>query len=245
MTGEPGPGDLAATLSLADWRRSIGTLYAEVRRLAADDPATALAHWRAVREEMFRNHPQSPVPVADRAAFRARHFEHDPDLRFVLTVEPLVAAAPTSGLAVGAIDFGSAPTVDLPVSGTGSATMSFHRFGAVTVPFAAGPRRLELFWMEGYAGGLFLPFRDATNGSETYGAGRYLLDGAKSADLGGYLPDGDGDGEANAGADGARLILDFNFAFQPSCAFDPRFACPLSPPSNRIDFPIRAGERLA
>ena len=62
--------------------------------------------------------------------------------------------------------------------------MAFRRFGAVTIPFPSGPRRLELFWMEGYAGGLFLPFRDATNGRETYGAGRYLLDAAKSADLG-------------------------------------------------------------
>jgi uncharacterized protein (DUF1684 family) len=85
--------------------------------------------------------------------------------------------------------------------------------------------------MSGYAGGLFIPFRDATNGSETYGAGRYLIDGAKSADLG---------GDATRGA----LILDFNFAFHPSCAFDPKWACPLAPPANRLDIPIRAGERL-
>jgi uncharacterized protein (DUF1684 family) len=110
--------------------------------------------------------------------------------------------------------------------------MAFRRFGVVTIPFAAGPRRLELYWMEGYAGGLFLPFRDATNGTETYGAGRYLLDAAKSADLG---------GDRAAGT----LILDFNFAYQPSCAFDPKWACPLAPPSNRLDVPIRAGERLA
>jgi uncharacterized protein (DUF1684 family) len=85
--------------------------------------------------------------------------------------------------------------------------------------------------MAGYAGGLFLPFRDATNGTETYGAGRYLLDAAKSADLG-------GDPERRS------LILDFNFAFQPSCAFDPRWSCPLSPPENRLDLRIEAGERL-
>jgi uncharacterized protein (DUF1684 family) len=86
--------------------------------------------------------------------------------------------------------------------------------------------------MEGYTGGLFLAFRDATGGVESYVAGRYLLDGAKSADLGG---------------DPARgtLVLDFNFAYQPSCAFDPRWACPLAPAENRLDLPIRAGERLA
>ena len=74
-------------------------------------------------------------------------------------------------------------------------------------------------------------FRDATNGQETYGAGRYLLDSAKSADLGGDRENG-------------TLVLDFNFSFQPSCAFDPKWACPLAPPENRIDAPIRAGERL-
>ena len=88
-----------------------------------------------------------------------------------------------------------------------------------------------MYWLEDYAGGLFLPFRDATGGRETYGGGRYLLDGAKSADLGG---------------DPARgtLVLDFNFAYHPSCAFDDRWACPLAPAENWLDLPVRAGERL-
>ena len=116
-----------------------------------------------------------------------------------------------------------------PMSGGGE--MAFKRIGWVEVPFPAGTRRLALLWMQGYGNGLFLPFRDTTNGTETYGAGRYLLDGAKSADLGG---------------DPARrtLILDFNFAYHPSCAFDPRWSCPLAPPENRLDLPVRAGERL-
>ena len=240
--------EVAGTLTLADWRRRIGTLYAEVRTIAATDPAAALEHWRSVRETLFREHAQSPVPAGARAAFRARHFDHDPTLRFEVAVEPLDGPSgdaprpPTIAPFGGSIDFGSGAVVEdaadtgsgatarLPVSGGG--VMAFRRFGAVTVPLPGGPRRLELFWMEGYAGGLFLPFRDATNGHETYGAGRYLLDAAKSADLG---------GDAAAGT----LILDFNFAFQPSCAFDPRWACPLAPPANRVDVPIRAGERLA
>ena len=250
MTDDPSDG-LAATLSLADWRRAVGSLYAEVRRLAATDPAAALEHWRAVRERLYREHPQSPVPADRREAFRASHFPLDPALRFELVVEPLdppgVAGAQGkapgtrttdiagfAGLAgLGAIDFGSGGpglAIDLPVSAGGA--MAFRRFGAVTIPFADGSRRLELYWMEGYAGGLFLPFRDATNGAETYGAGRYLLDAAKSADLGGNLAAG-------------TIVIDFNFAFQPSCAFDPQWACPLAPPSNRVDLPIRAGERLA
>ena len=85
--------------------------------------------------------------------------------------------------------------------------------------------------MRGYAGGLFLPFLDATSGDETYGAGRYLLDTAKGADLGGDPA-------------GGTLVVDLNFAYHPSCAFDPRWACPLAPPGNRLALRVEAGERL-
>ncbi|HUG86614.1 MAG TPA: DUF1684 domain-containing protein, partial [Euzebya sp.] len=78
--------------------------------------------------------------------------------------------------------------------------------------------------------GLFLPFTDATSGASTYGGGRYLLDTAKGADLG-RLEDG-------------RLILDFNYAYHPSCAWDAAWSCPLPPPDNRVDVEVSAGERL-
>ena len=205
-------------LSLADWRRRVSELYAAVRDLAQRDPEAAWSEWRAGREALYRNHPQSPVPEAERAAFGARHFNYDGSLRFELPVEPDDPAGD------------STPALELPVSAGG--TMSFTRIGWLEVPFETGPKRLALYWMAGYAGGLFLPFRDATNGHETYGAGRYLLDAAKSADLGGDTARG-------------TLILDFNFSFQPSCAFDPKWACPLAPRENWLDIPVRAGERLA
>jgi len=217
----PGDGSAADRLSLADWRRRVATLYAEVRAMSATDPAAALAHWRAVRERLFREHPQSPVPEAARADFRARHFDHDPSLRFHAVVEP--APRPDPG----------ALPLELPNSGAN--TLSFSRIGRVRLPFPEGERTLSVFWMAGYAGGIFIPFRDGTNGTETYGAGRYLVDGAKNADLG-AAPG------PNPGA--WVLVLDFNFATQPSCAFDPRWACPLAPPENRLDREIRAGERL-
>ena len=203
---------------LADWRRRVATLYADVRAMAANDPAIALAHWRAVRESLYREHPQSPVPPDERATFQAAHFDHDPALRFEVVVEPAPPAAP------------GAPALELPDSG--AETLAFARIGRITLPLPSGDLSLSVFWMAGYAGGIFIPFRDATNGTETYAAGRYLVDAAKSADLG---------GDPAAGT----LIVDFNFAFQPSCAFDPRWACPLAPPENRLDVPIRAGERLS
>ena len=244
---EPAAGDAAETLRLADWRRRVADLYAEVRRLAPTDHAAALELWRSTRERLFREHPQSPVPAAKRNDFTARHFPIDPEMRFEVTVDTDAPAERPAGALIAAtpLNFGTEDdaaarsgglalatpiATDLPVSAGG--TMAMRRLGHVEIPFLEGARRLGVFWMSGYAGGLFIPFRDATNGSETYGAGRYLLDAAKSADLGG---------------DSARgsLILDFNFAFHPSCAFDPKWACPLAPPENRLDLPIRAGERLA
>ena len=213
-----GDGSTTDRLWLADWRRRIAGLYAEVRAMAVTDPEAALGHWRAVRERLYREHPQSPVPIEARAGFAALHFDHDPRLRFELPLEPAPPPAP------------GAFALELPNSGAD--TLSFSRVGTVTLPLPEGPRRLSAFWMAGYAGGLFIPFRDATNGTETYGAGRYLVDAAKNADLGGDPAQG-------------TLFLDFNFAFQPSCAFDPRWACPLAPPENRLDVAIRAGERLA
>ena len=211
-----GDGSLQDRLTLADWRRRVATLYGEVRAMAASDPEVALAHWRTVREWLFREHPQSPLPPAERATFRARHFDHDPALRLVVPVEPAPAADP------GAL------SMELPNSGT--ETLAFRRIGSVRLPFPTGEQRLSVFWMTGYAGGLFIPFRDATNGHETYAAGRYLLDTAKGADLGEH--------------DG-KLVVDLNFLYAPSCAHDPRWACPLAPPGNVLDRPVEAGELVS
>lgn len=214
---EQGDGSTTDRIWLADWRRRVTSLYTEVRKLAELDPSVAHRTWREARDGLLRDHPQSPVPRGDREAFGAHYFDYDPTLRFTVPLEPAPPPEP------GVLAF------ELPNSGAES--LVFSRLGSVEIPFVEGPRRLSVFWMAGYAGGLFIPFRDATNGRETYGAGRYLVDSAKSADLG---------GDPAAGT----LILDFNFAYQPSCAFDPRWACPLAPPENRLDIAVRAGERL-
>ena len=116
---------------------------------------------------------------------------------------------------------------ELPVSR--DAPIRFRRLGTLDVELPGGGRRLEAYWLDAYGGGLFLPFRDTTSGHETYGGGRYLLDTVKGADL------GERDGE---------LVLDFNFAYHPSCVHSVRWACPLSPPANTLDVPVHAGERL-
>ena len=70
---------------------------------------------------------------------------------------------------------------------------------------------------------LFVPFLDATSGKETYGAGRYL------------------DLEIE---DDGTYSLDFNLAYHPSCVYDPKYSCPLTPAENRLPMRIEAGERL-
>jgi uncharacterized protein (DUF1684 family) len=210
LTEDITAGMIGERLELARWRRLVSELYATVR--ADPDPAAAWAHWREVRDRLFLTHPQSPVPEGERGdATAPAYFDYDPALRTIADVDEADGA-----------------TFELP--GSTSGHVIAERAG--TVRFALGGESLSLsmFWLLDYAGGFFLSFRDATCDDETYGAGRYLLDTAKGADLG-------------ADRDG-RLILDFNFAYQPSCSYDPRWSCPLPPRENWLTIPIRAGERL-
>ena len=203
-------GVIADRLELADWRRQVSELYALIR--AEPDPIAAWTHWCAVRECLFRTHSQSPVPARERgSATTPVYYEYDAALRTVADVQAADGA-----------------TFELP--GSTSRHVSAERAGTAQFSLGGKPISLSMFWLLDYAGGFFLSFRDATSGSETYGAGRYLLDTAKSADLG-------------ADRDG-RLILDFNFSYQPSCSYDRRWSCPLPPRENWLSIPIRAGERL-
>lgn len=102
------------------------------------------------------------------------------------------------------------------------------RSGILRFSLYGQEQEFDLLWLGGYGGGALLVFRDATSGTDTYGGGRYLLDTVKGADL---------------GNDGDRVILDFNFSYNPSCSYDPRWECPLAPPRNVLKTAIRAGER--
>lgn len=198
------------TLALWDYRRRVESLYAEVRRIGVGEEAWQV--WRQARDELFATHPQSAIPEAERASFTGlSYFPYDPSWRIVAEVEP----APAEAVAVAHSDARSTP---------------FTRVGVVHLSHDGRDLELCLYWLDTYGGGMFLPFSDATNGAETYGGGRYLLDTAKGADLGG---------------EGSMVVLDFNFAYHPSCVHDPRWSCPLAPRENRLDHPIAAGERLS
>jgi uncharacterized protein (DUF1684 family) len=115
------------------------------------------------------------------------------------------------------------------IGASGNASVLFRRFAVASFELDDQEQSLDLHWLEGYGGGIFVPFTDATSGSETYGGGRYVLDSVKGADL---------------GMDGERLVLDFNFAYNPSCVYDPRWVCPLAPAANRLAAAVRGGERV-
>lgn len=193
------------TLSLLDWRRQVAGLYAAAR--SVPDPEAAWHLWREARDELFATHPDSPLAPALRERFTGLPFApYDPGLRF----EAAVAPAPPRRL-------------ELP---TGDGAVPLDRIGTVTLgPVGA----VDVWWLGGYGGGVFLPLRDGTAGSGSYGGGRYLLDTIKGADLGGSIE---------------RLVVDLNFAYHPSCAYDPRWSCPLAPEGNRVDVPVLAGEQL-
>ena len=189
------------TLSLLSWRRTVSELYAAVR--ATPDAEVAWNRWRRVRNQLFAHHPDSPV---QRSSFRGlRYRPYDPKLRFTVRVqaaEPARFEVPTA--TDGIVPFTRTGMIELPALGT-----------------------LDVWWLDSYGGGIFLPLKDATCGATSYGGGRYLLDTVKGADL---------------GEDVGKLIVDLNFLYNPSCAYDAKWACPLPPAGNVLSVSIDAGE---
>jgi uncharacterized protein len=228
---------LTEYLELADWRRQVAAAWDAWRREGATDPAAATATYRVGKDALFGEHPQSPLLPERRAAFAGLpYWPYDPAWRMMVRLEPF--DAPTVGphhdapATVPSAAVSASPFGGLALPNSGSANPTFRRIGRVSLSGPLAGQLLAVFWLEGYGGGLFVPFRDATSGSETYGAGRYLLDTIKGADHGGDAATGE-------------LVLDFNMAYHPSCVYDPRWSCPLAPPENRLAVPVRAGERLA
>jgi len=187
-------------LDLLDWRERVARLY-----LSDLD----LAGFRAARDELFRSHPCSPLPAAERPGFTGlRWFPHDPT---AVVEAPLRPASGTESIDTGGPD----------------GVVGYRRVAVAETPW--GP--LTVWWIEAYGGGLFVPLRDATCGAEAYGGGRYLTDTVKGTF-----------GRGLTVLPGGRVRLDANYLCNPSCAYDDRWACPLAPPENRVDVPIRAGE---
>lgn len=171
----------------------------------------AVEGYREDKDEFFKTHPQSPIPLAEREAFVGlSYYDVDEALGFeAVALEPYVGDKPSHF---------QIPTSD-------GQLRPAHRAGILRFAVDGQPLQLTAYTFDGGDGhSLFVPFLDGTSGTETYGAGRYL-------DL---EPEEDG-----------AYTLDFNLAYHPSCVYDPRFSCPLTPAENRLPIRIEAGERLA
>ena len=206
-------------LDLYDFRRRVAAMYAE-RNAAPAGGAAPVEVWerfRAARDDLFTHHPQSALSAEQRRHFRG------------LDYFPYSEAARVTGTLVPG-DEGDA----VPVGTSGEEALPMRRVGRIRFDLGGVACALTLYWIDVYGGGLFLPFRDTTAPHETYGGGRYLVDTVKGSDFPRYERAGDG----------ATVVLDFNYAYNPSCAYDYRWACPLAPRENHLPVPVRAGERV-
>jgi uncharacterized protein (DUF1684 family) len=185
----------------------------DLYRLARTDRLEA---FRQGRDELFATHSQSPLPEVDRGGFTGlEYFVPSPELRIACRMGPPETADDVE------IDTGGPDGV-----------IRYRRAGRLRLTLEGQDCGLTVFSIVGYGGGLFVPFRDRTSGPETYGGGRYLFDTAKGA-IPIPMPEV-----------GAPLVeLDFNYAYNPSCAYDHRWACPLAPQENWLPVAIRAGEK--
>ena len=175
----------------------------------------ALAQFRQGRDELFRTHPQTPIEPDELATFTGlRYFEPDPAYRVAARMEP---------------GDGSELVID---TGGEDGAVTYRRVGRLVFRLADADCSLSVLSLVQYAGGLFVPFRDGTAGRETYGGGRYLFDTAKDTD--GLV--------LKVAAGSPDVVIDFNFAYNASCAYSPRWACPLAPPENHLGVEVRAGE---
>jgi uncharacterized protein len=184
----------------------------DLYRITGDD---ALTRFRRGRDELFRTHPQSPIEPEERDSFKGLHyFDHDPAFRVRARLEP---------------GDGSELAID---TGGEDGAVRYRRIGKLVFTLAGQECALTVLSLVQYAGGLFVPFRDRTAGHDTYGGGRYLFDTAKDTD--GLVL------EVTPGS--PDVVIDFNFAYNASCAYSPRWACPLAPPENHLPVAVRAGE---
>ncbi|MEO1289614.1 MAG: DUF1684 domain-containing protein [Chloroflexota bacterium] len=197
-------------LDLLDYRRKVFDLYREIRVLGTDN-RDVYHLWVNTRNKLFGEHPQSALLAKDKASFTGLpYWDYKPDYRVVSELDTEVEP------------------VQYDISAGDDGTVTIRQIGQVSFDLPTGSGTLGVFWIDGYGGGIFIPFKDATNSKETYGGGRYLYDTIKGADL---------------GSDAQSLVLDFNYSYHPSCKYNPRWVCPLAPQQNRLDFPILAGEQ--
>lgn len=165
-----------------------------------------LAGYRARRDQFFAQHAHSPLSPEQKAAFTGlNYFPEREELAMELALDD-------SGTDVGE---------HVLLETTDGQQKAFHRAGRITFEHEGEPITLTIL-RDGVRGSLFIPFRDANAGQETYAVGRYL--------------------EPRLRPDGA-IEVDFNYAYNPFCAYGEGWSCPIPPEENHLATSILAGER--
>lgn len=209
---------MSAYLDLYDYRHQVAAMYAERRASlhAGENAEMVWQRWRFRRDVLFREHPQSALNEEQLRAFHGlAYFSYQPDFCVPARIE--TDMEPTR----------------LNVAMDANEVMSMTTVARLHFSIQGQEHTLALYWLNIYGGGLFLPFRDLTCPAESYGGGRYLFDTIKGSD---FLPAPDAGPQQT-------LLLDFNYAYNPSCAYNDRWVCPLAPPENRLNIAISAGEK--
>ena len=166
-----------------------------------------LEDFRADKDAFFREHARSPLTHEQRATFEGLAYYPENGALVIRAV-----------LETDGVDLDEVIIMQTTTGGT----QTYRRAGIVRFEVEGVPAQVTLF-ASSDANDLFLPFRDATSGKETYGAGRYL--------------------EVEPAGLDRRVVVDFNYAYNPYCAYNPDWSCPIPPGENRLAVPIRAGEK--
>jgi hypothetical protein len=209
---------MSTYLDLYDYRRRVTAMYAERRGSlhAGENTEMVWRRFRLRRDILFRDHPQSALDEEQKRLFRGlAYFPYQPDFCVPAHIETDVELT------------------HLTVTMDASEQMNMTAVARLRFTIQGQEVTLMLYWLNLYGGGLFLPFRDTTSPAESYGGGRYLFDTIKGSD---FLPAPGTDPQHS-------LLLDFNYAYNPSCAYNDRWVCPLAPPENRLPIAIGAGEK--
>lgn len=201
---------------LYDYRQRTFLLYRKRNTLLQQDtnPSAVIKEFRAEKDELFLHHPQSALDEIQKSKFKGlSYFDYNP--KFVIEAE-----------------INEVPPRAVTVPKNAYETMTMTSVARVTFAIDSIPVTLSIYWLELYGGGLFLPFHDPTSPDISYGAGRYLFDTIKGSNFLESMKDGK-----------RTIILDFNYAYNPSCAYNIAWVCPLPPVENRIEPRIEAGEK--
>ena len=164
--------------------------------------ATELESFRAAKDKFYRRDHRAPLTPEQQRGFNG--------LSYFPANDALVIKAK--------IDRNVQPGI-VRMETTKGEQQDYRRYGLVRFEVDGRPAQVTLYASD-HSHNLFLPFRDATSGKETYGAGRYL----------------------DLHTHGDEVLVDFNYAYNPNCAYNPDWSCPLPPAENWLEVPIRAGE---